>query len=503
MNVTLIQKEINCFELLFHTTVNREETLEMIVPDACPDILDIVDTDAAIQLRSKECGAGCLTLNGSVGCSILYQPESGGGLQCLRAELPVQFTSELERLTGQSRCMVLPRVTLAETRVLNPRKVLIRVGLAFVVTAYEPGAVRYCTGVEESESLGVEQRVERQRGSFATRVTERAFTYSDEVQIPGSRPAMAQLLRVRSRAFASETRLIGGKLVFKGGTAIQLLYLSQEEQLCMAEFELPFSQIMDVGETEEGASFQLELTVTGCQSSEEGAEGRTVSLELELLAQAVVLETRELSVVTDAYSIRHAGVPEFMAYQLPRLLEQGTRRQTAREVIETAVMAQEVCEARAFVTQVRVAAGELVTDLRVTVLYLTEEEHYASVSRQIQVKCPAELEENMACVPDCSVPEVDATATTGGIEVRLGVDFQVQVMEQSRVFGLSGFELDTEKPVEQEHQPSVVLRQITEGETLWDIAKFYRTTRAEIEQANGLDGEPAVPGQLLLIPKKR
>ncbi|MCD7844026.1 MAG: LysM peptidoglycan-binding domain-containing protein [Clostridiales bacterium] len=44
---------------------------------------------------------------------------------------------------------------------------------------------------------------------------------------------------------------------------------------------------------------------------------------------------------------------------------------------------------------------------------------------------------------------------------------------------------------------------MAEGESLWEIAKTYLTTQAEIEQANGLEGGPAAPGQMLLIPRKR
>lgn len=503
MNVKLIQNEINCYELLLHTTLAKEETLEMIVPDACPDILEIVDTDATAQLRGKECAEGCVTLYGAALCSVLYQPENGGCLQKLRAEIPIQLTADLERLTSQSKCTVQPRITLAETRAVNPRKVLIRINLVFDLNAYQPTVLRYCTDMEERDTFGIEQRMERQKGTFVVHVSERPFTYADEVQISGSKAAIQDVLRVRSRAFCSETRLIGGKLVFKGGTAIQLLYLSREEQLCSAEFELPFSQILDVGNVSDTADFQLDIAVTGCQCSQTDPEGRGLSVELELLAQAVIRESRELTVITDAYSIRHPGAPEFSTYLLPQLLEHGTRRQMVREVIETVSMAQEVCEVRAFAGPVKVGAAELSAEVRLMVLYLTEEGSYASVTRQIAVKCPVEIGENTLCVASCDLPELDATATAGGIEVRVGADFQLLLLEQGRFYGLSNFELDAEQPLEQENQPSIVLRQITEGETLWEIAKAYLTTQTEIEQANGLSAESAAPGQMLLIPRKR
>ena len=47
---------LNCYDTVLDTTLYQEETLESIVPDACPDILRIVDTEAVVCLKSKEGG---------------------------------------------------------------------------------------------------------------------------------------------------------------------------------------------------------------------------------------------------------------------------------------------------------------------------------------------------------------------------------------------------------------------------------------------------------------
>ena len=49
---------LNCYDTVLDTTLYQEETLESIVPDACPDILRIVDTEAVVCLKSKEAQEG-------------------------------------------------------------------------------------------------------------------------------------------------------------------------------------------------------------------------------------------------------------------------------------------------------------------------------------------------------------------------------------------------------------------------------------------------------------
>ncbi|MDE6108614.1 MAG: LysM peptidoglycan-binding domain-containing protein, partial [Oscillospiraceae bacterium] len=52
-------------------------------------------------------------------------------------------------------------------------------------------------------------------------------------------------------------------------------------------------------------------------------------------------------------------------------------------------------------------------------------------------------------------------------------------------------------------QPSLVLRMLEGGERLWDVAKAYKTTIADIIKANELESGADGAGKLLLIPRRR
>lgn len=502
LNAKLCRTDLSCWEQTLHTTLSREETMEMIVPDACRDILELLDTRSRVELRRWECGEGSLSLSGRVCCAILFRPEGEECVERLRAELPLQFTAELEGITPQSRCLLTPRVALAETRTINPRKVHIRVVLAIEVTVYAPSVVTWATELEDRQALGIEVRESTASGSFVRAVVQRPFSCTESVQIPGSRPPMAELLSVQARAFDSEARLVGEKLIFKGASLIHLLYRTEEGELATADFELPFSQIAQVGETADGASFQLDLQVTAVEAREGLPEGRGIELELELLAQLLVRERRELKFLSDAYALRGRGTPEFAQCPLPELLEQGSRRGSLREQMDTAEPIAQVCEVRVTPLQTRLVGGELCAELRVQLLCRTESGGWCTLSRSLQATCPVTVPEGAAVLAVCTVPEADAVPGAGGVELRLGTEFQLLIQRQRALRSLSGFTLEEETEEEGE-QPSIVLRKLGDGESLWDLARTYRTTQREIEQANGLSGEKPVAGKMLLIPRRR
>ena len=104
-----------------------------------------------------------------------------------------------------------------------------------------------------------------------------------------------------------------------------------------------------------------------------------------------------------------------------------------------------------------------------------------------------------------------------GVEIllrsRQGIRFTPageKVLERSRAalrqmeqLGIASLSAEETAPQETGERPSIVLRQMAAGETLWDIAKAYQTTVNEIQQANDMEDQPTEPGVLLLIPRTR
>lgn len=90
MELELNRTALPYHDLIFHTQVTREETMEMIVPDAYPDISKLLDTSGICCLNTREVSEGTLSLAGRIRCRILYLPEDGGEISSLGADLDFQ-----------------------------------------------------------------------------------------------------------------------------------------------------------------------------------------------------------------------------------------------------------------------------------------------------------------------------------------------------------------------------------------------------------------------------
>lgn len=507
MELELQQQELHHYEPLLNTTALREETMEMIVPDALPDILTVLDTSAVVLLNRRECAAGSVTVTGAIRCDVLYRPERGDGMQSMTAEVPYQLVINDERVAANANLMAAVRLTSADTRVLNPRKILIRCEILADVSVFIRKNMCWCCEIPQRECYGIQQKTETWDGSFVRQVAQRPFPFSDTLSLPGSKPGVETILRTCVDLCVNEEKLMGSKLVFKGSVMVRMLYRSTEGRLVSVSFDLPFSQMIEGENVSEAVSAQLHLALQSCEVSVDDDEGRNLMLELEILAQAVLWEKREIAMVSDAYSVRCQAVPELSAYELSHLRTVSERRYSLRETMDSPTHVEEVLSVTLLPGQLRLSrqenAMEVAGDIHISVVSEDAQGETAVVNQTVpfamELDAPPSSSVQVTFVRD----ETAATVTAGGLEVRSELLFQIVVTTYETVHGVSALQVDAEKTVDFTGRPSIVLRQLRDGETMWDIAKAYCTTCTEIERANELKNGETASNRMLLIPRKR
>lgn len=505
MELEFDREVTRCYQVAANGTVCQEETLETIVPDACPDILRIVTVCAQATLNSKQARDGLAEVSGSVRAAVLYHPEEGGGLRRLEASMP--FTSQLEAplLSQHGTVFARVRVRGAEARALNPRKVLLRVDLAVEITAFQPMEHVCCQAVLEPEERRVEQLIAQAETYQLCAVQEKPFTFTDQIRLSGSQGEEMMVLACQAQPVCGECKLIGSKLIVKGSVELQLLVQESGGVLTPYRESMPFSQVMEVPGVGEGGDSQMELELAQVSCLPSGEDGRSVEITLDLLAQVQVWCCRPVQMLQDLYSTAWETRVAREEQTMWKLLDQSSRTQNVRELMETGVLPRSAVDSwvsMGEVTQSR--EGEeliLTSQALVTVLYLDEEETLQAFQRTMPISCRVEAPPGAVCYCRLICPgEVFAAPAAGGLEVRFTVEFQIQLLCPKRMLTVSSAVLGEPRGKQEGEQPSVVLRLAAPGETLWDIAKSYATTQQQILQANQLEEGSLPEGRMLLIP---
>ena len=507
MELEFERETMTYYETAASVTLCQEETLESIVPDACPDIARIVDVCGQGMLTGRQAREGTALVSGMVRAWILYEPEGGQGLRRMEVSIPFSCQAEAPGLTPQGAVLAAPRLRCAEARALNPRKVLLRVDLAVDITACQPAERPIVRGVLEAEENGVCQLQFTGETDQIAAVQEKGFPLSQEIRLQTAAGEAPQLLAARAECRCGEHRLIGNKLICKGTVELDLLLQEAGGVLTSSRQALPFSQILEVsgGGEERDCRVSVEVTQLQCQPSI--GDGATLEFDLELLIQAVIHSRRPVVILQDLYSTRRQTETDIQLQPLCRTAELTGGSQQVRELLETGEAVRSVADSGLVPGQVvQSREGEelvLVCDVWLDVLYLDEEGRPRSIRRSIPVSCRLNCPQGTRCVCVCTAQELSAVPAAGGVEVRFTAEFQCAVAADFTVPMVKSARLGEERAAGGGRRPSVVLRAAAPGEALWDLAKAYGTTGEEILQANELEGGPLPAGRLLLIPGVR
>lgn len=506
MELELRQDYISCWETVCDTSLNLEETSEMIVPDACPDIMQVLDGEGKVLLQRKEAQDGRAEFSGLIKASILYLPDGDGKICSLDAVLPFSASVEAAAISRRAQVQVIPQVQSIDVHLLNPRKILIRVNFTLKVQCYAADSVAICPCVDNGEPYSIQQKVEDYQSHVVVTALEKMFNYSDVLSLPAGRPDIKKLLRTRADCLCNESKIIGSKLVFKGEARLEIMYSGQDDELYHANFTLPFSQIIECSDAGEEAAPEIQIIFTDLSCKLADEEGRSLAVELELLAQALLRKNERRELLTDLYSTSHAATPNHKQYPVRRVMDQGVAPESVREVLETGIPATNVLDVHIRPCHLAKTKQdnslELGAEVEVFVLYTNEQGNIDSLHRKFIVPHQIPISDNWDYQCQFWISrEGLASPVSSGIEVSFTIDFSWTATAKGELSGIDAVTLEERVKDAEKPRPSVILKTVRPGESLWEIAKAFCTTESEISEANALQSTELYPGQMLLLPK--
>lgn len=492
--------EMSSLKQVFAHTSLGEQTADVIIPDSCADVDRIVDSFGTVTIQDSQCLQDSVSVSGLVQVGILFVGENEE-LNTVSARLPFSFRKDLPEIVEQGMLCYDCRVVSVDARALNSRKLLVRAGLQCSFRVFER-EVRVLKELElPSEALQL-RRTEYPM-KVPTEFGEKSFTINDELELPGSAPAITRILKAVNRMQILEQKAVGGKGVFKMELLLHLLYADPQEQLCTYEWRIPLSQFVDLSGDTDNAELNTVLLLKEFDLEPDSQiESRRLFLRLGVAAQCMALEVRTVDLIEDAYCTDAILQPQWQQWQCRSLLDSQTIRGTAQwtgeegaaSVVDTWAYAEEG-EKEAFEDQMK-----LRLPLHCSVLFYDTEGKLQGKQIRPVMEAELPLHRGASCeLRDCLCTEVYCNANPRGMELRVPVQLTADSYGEQTLRSLDGGEV-LPLPEASERQPSLILRRTEGEEELWNIAKAYRTPMKAIQQANDLSSTVVPEDTMLLIP---
>ena len=504
MEARLNKNSIPYHKKVYETSVSREETAETVVPDTLPDIAEIINTDGLVLLKSKEVENGRANMAGNINAVVLYIPEDDGGIQKLNITIPFNVFYESQAVSEDSSPVVSAKLSGIDARVLNPRKVLVRAEIIADISCYQEGELDVYDTLGTDADCDVQVLSSNCKISPVTGVREKTFVLNDEYQIPASKPELGEILQQRVDLTVDDIKTVGNKLVFKGAAYVNLMYAGSNNQPAAASFTTSFSQILEMDNIGENPDAQVRLMLTSAYIEPLGVsqDDRAISAELHIVAQAVCNDNIELEYIADAYSNAYELELESSDLEIMSIDRRTVVRENVSCVVETLSAVKEVVNTCACLGKPEVSGGRVHCTVTLKAVYLDENNRLCCADKVITVESKLETDGKTDAAPsDVRCSEIIALTVSGGLEVRMAVDFELVFTEEYKVSPVVSIEIDEENPISLTRLPSVTIVSGDMGADIWRLAKKYYSTPELIISTNKL--EEGDRPELLLIPKSR
>lgn len=486
-----------------------EENAELIVPDSCPDILRVVDSCGLFCLKETDLQTGNAHISGVVRASILYVPENGRGIKKLEIQVPLSGILENPLFNNNCHLVVHPVCCVVHARIANPRKLSIHVQVKMWIRSFQQQQLCLPEGIESENEYGIECQKRKISFNGITTMCKKSFSLSEEFDLPVGKPALESIVRAKISFQILEKKMIGGKVVLKGITSIEILYLGESDEngvLSNFSHEIPFSQVIELATEEDNLETNVSLYLSGAELyGIEGEDGkdRSISVTLNITAQVCTIAQFDEMILTDFYSTKFQVHAAAETIAIPTVSPATMVRTSVRETLETGTTANELMDLSVVCEEVRCRPEEktLTCDMVVSALYRGEDYQIYGLAKRIQVMCPVDTLSDTSQYDAISAISGDllGTPTTEGIDVRFPVEFSLIQNQWEAYTIFDQFSLEEIKN-EEKVKPSLLLRRVQKGESLWTIAKKCRTPEELLRQANALSDDTVEEGRMLLIP---
>ena len=497
MELQFQNKPLDCLQSILCGVKSQEQTQEVKLPEAMPDVGKVLAAWGQSVLRSKEWRGGLMGASGGVMVWVLYAPEDGTFPRVVEAWLPYQLHWELPQTQRDGAMIIRPSLKSVDARALSARKLMVRACVDAAGEALEPVRVDVYQPGQLPENICLLRR--KYPMCIPVEAGEKTFTLEEELQLPPECADAGKLIHYSLQPEIQERKHLGDKLLYRGTALLQGLCRCPEDRLCSFRLEVPFSQFSELEkECSDDALLQVTPVVTNLEL--DLLEGGKLLLKASMVGQYLISDRRMLEVVEDAYSPGAQVQLQMQPLQIPAVLE--NRRETLQAEAEQELSGREILDVAFMAAQPEQyrTDGEVQSQLSgcFQVLWQDAEEALQGTVVKWEQKQSLPVHGNARlCGALEPMGAPDASLTGSGVRLRSEMALERMVTTLEEIPMVTGLEI-SEAAGEKPDRPSLILRR-PGNDSLWDIAKQYGSTEEAIRQANGLAEDPA-PDRMLLIP---
>lgn len=491
---------------LLDQTAENPFDLDIHLPEYYPDVQRILRCTVSPNIQSVSVSGDRIVVEGNGTLRMLYAAEDKT-IVAYEQSVPVSRTLHSPADLSGAAVSADGRTDFVNCRASGQRRVDVHGVISLHVCAF---GKEEQTIVCDTESDQLQMKTEPVRMLSLTGIGERVFAMSEVVELGSEDPAVEKMLRAQAALRVDSTKAVKDKLLVKGEAIVEWVYLPAEGGTPQRiRHSMPISQILETAGVSEDDTQDVTLQVqelTLTPKPDGSGDARLVDVALRIRAHVRTGALVRADAVTDLYATSGDLRTAWADMELVTPIETIRDTMSVRQTVELpGGNASRILDVSTEQTIVDVRTGENGVEAACTtslfILYIDADGEPAIAETKMDYlysRHAAIPSEEIRCGIQVQIASGKASLEDAGAQVQIEavISGTVCAVETRRLLRSVQL-LDAQ---EEESPAAMTIYFADGGESVWDVARRYRTTTQAILEENDLTEDIIPDKRMLVIP---
>ena len=273
---------------------------DMIVPDSKPDILNTVNTSGTVCVYKKEMVEGKVKIDGNINTYIMYiADDANDNIRGLNTNLDFSQTINVDNCDENMILETEVNKKSIECKVLNGRKISIRVGLEINLKIYSNEEIQVINKIDGQDDIQVLEKsiqVNSQVGRGNTKEN-----IKDTITIDNA-DELAEILQSDISLVDKEVKISYNKVLAKAEANIKIMYLTEDNEIKSIEKRIPVVGFIDIQNVSEENVCDVNYEIKNLILKPNSVDEHSIHIELEVEIICMAYENKKINLIEDMYS---------------------------------------------------------------------------------------------------------------------------------------------------------------------------------------------------------
>ncbi len=478
---------------------------DCIVPDIKPDILEVVGTSGTLCIYKKEVMDGKVRVDGCINVYVMYigEDDNGRGVRSINHTLDFSQVFNIDDATSEMNESGEISLQGIDCKIVNERKINLKASLSFEIKLLANSNVEYVNNIDVKDAQKLESTISVNQllgVGFTKTITKETINID-------SSDNLAEILKVNTDICSRSVKISYNKILSKADIRLKIMYLTEDGRIRTTNSKFPIMGFIDMQGIKEDNSCDCEFEIKNMIIKPNNAQEHSIYVEIEVGINATAYERRDINVIEDLYSPSTAlrfEQREIKVIQNKQSFN-GNLNINQKELLDIGDEKIYDAEAKVFTNEIKVNNNEVYVGGNVSVTFIHSVNSMTGVKTK-NVEIPFETRLKCLGVDNNSIVELTSSISAqdfnimpgGEVNINLDIDFTVNSSNEATISLISSID---ELENSESYDYNMVIYTAMAGDTLWKIAKEFRSTVKSIMETNELKDESVIPGTKLFIEK--